>query len=139
MWGDFIVFVGNVVFELMGFEMFGFVGGCVDDYVGDKVFSWGFEDEWEMIFFDCFDEDGNFKELFGNIVMGFIYVNFEGFNGEFDFEGFVKNICEMFSGMVMNDKEIVVFIVGGYIFGKVYGVDFGDNFEVEFEVVFIEE
>lgn len=54
--------------------------------------------------------------------MGLIYVNFEGFNGNLDLLVVVKDICEMFGCMVMNDEEMVVFIVGGYIFGKVYGV-----------------
>lgn len=54
--------------------------------------------------------------------MGFIYVNLEGFNGNLDLKVVVVDICEIFKCMVMNDYEIVVLIVGGYIFGKVYGV-----------------
>lgn len=54
--------------------------------------------------------------------MGLIYVNFEGLNGNFDLFVVVKDICDMFGCMVMNDEEMVVLIVGGYMFGKVYGV-----------------
>lgn len=72
--------------------------------------------------------------------MGLIYVNFEGFKGVFDLMGFVKNICIVFGCMVMNDEEIVVLIVGGYIFGKMYGVyKFVDCLEVEFGGVGLEE
>lgn len=72
--------------------------------------------------------------------MGLIYVNFEGLKGVFDFMGLVKNICIVFLCMVMNDEEIVVFIVGGYIFGKMYGVyKFLDCLGVEFGGVGFEE
>lgn len=54
--------------------------------------------------------------------MGLIYVNLEGFDGKFDLLVVVCDICDIFGCMVMNDEEIVVLIVGGYIFGKMYGV-----------------
>lgn len=72
--------------------------------------------------------------------MGLIYVNLEGLNGNFDLIVLVYDICEIFGCMVMNDEEIVVLIVGGYIFGKIYGVgDFEKYVGVEFVGVSIEE
>lgn len=70
--------------------------------------------------------------------MGLIYVNLEGLNGNLDFMVVVVDICEMFWCMVMNDVEIVVLIVGGYIFGKIYGVGLVDLVGFEFEVVLLE-
>lgn len=70
--------------------------------------------------------------------MGFIYVNLEGldYSGELFFV--VVVICVIFGNMGMNDEEIVVLIVGGYIFGKIYGVVVVFYVGVDLEVVLIE-
>ncbi|MEF8791739.1 MAG: catalase/peroxidase HPI [Haloarculaceae archaeon] len=122
-WGDLIVLAGNVALESMGFETFGFAGGREDDYKPDEAVDWGPEDEWETTSEERFDEDGSLKWPLGNTVMGLIYVNPEGPNGEPDLEGSAKNIRESFSRMAMNDEETVALIAGGHTFGKVHGAD----------------
>jgi catalase-peroxidase len=126
-WGDLIVLAGNVALESMGFETFGFAGGREDDYTPDEAVDWGPEDEWETTSEERFDEDGSLKWPLGNTVMGLIYVNPEGPNGEPDLEGSAKNIRESFSRMAMNDEETVALIAGGHTFGKVHGADDPDE------------
>jgi catalase-peroxidase len=126
-WGDLIVLAGNVALESMGFETFGFAGGREDDYTPDEAVDWGPEDEFEMTSEERFDEDGSLKWPLGNTVMGLIYVNPEGPNGEPDLEGSAKNIRESFGKMAMNDEETVALIAGGHTFGKVHGADDPDE------------
>jgi len=111
----------------MGFETFGFAGGREDEFKPDDAVDWGPEDEWESSSAERFDEGGSLDEELGNTVMGLIYVNPEGPNGEPDLEGSAANIRDTFSHMAMNDKETVALIAGGHTFGKVHGADSGDN------------
>ena len=120
-WADLIVLAGNVALESMGFETFGFAGGREDDFTPDEAVDWGPEDEWETTSEERFDEEGSLKDPLGNTVMGLIYVNPEGPNGEPDVEGSAKNIRESFGRMAMNDEETVALIAGGHTFGKVHG------------------
>jgi catalase-peroxidase len=126
-WADLLVLTGNVALESMGFETFGFAGGREDDFEPDNAVDWGPEDEWEVSSPERFDEEGHLTGQLGNTVMGLIYVNPEGPNGEPDLEGSAKNIRESFSRMAMNDKETVALIAGGHTFGKVHGADSGEN------------
>jgi len=126
-WADLIVLAGNVALESMGFETFGFAGGREDAFEPDDAVDWGPEGEFESMSEDRFDEDGDLKEPLGNTVMGLIYVNPEGPDGEPDVEGSAKNIRQAFSRMAMNDEETAALIAGGHTFGKVHGADSGDN------------
>jgi catalase/peroxidase HPI len=126
-WADLIVLTGNVALESMGFETFGFAGGREDEFKPDDAVDWGPEDEWETTSAERFDEEGRLDDELGNTVMGLIYVNPEGPNGEPDLEGSAANIRDTFSHMAMNDKETVALIAGGHTFGKVHGADSGDN------------
>lgn len=130
-WGDLIVLAGNVSLEAMGFETFGFGGGRNDDYVADEAVDWGPEDEWEASSTERFDENDDLSESLGNTVMGLIYVNPEGPNGEPDLEGSAKNIRQTFSHMSMNDEETLALIAGGHTFGKVHGADSSENVGAE--------
>lgn len=40
-----MIFIGNVVLELMGFMIYGFVGGCEDVWEVEMVY-WGLEKEF---------------------------------------------------------------------------------------------
>jgi catalase-peroxidase len=138
-WADLIVLAGNVALESMGFETFGFAGGREDDFEGDDAVDWGPETEWEATSEERFGEDGRLSDALGNTVMGLIYVNPEGPNGEPDLEGSAANIRDTFGNMAMNDKETVALIAGGHTFGKVHGADSGDNLGPEPEAAPIEQ
>ncbi|WP_231184412.1 catalase/peroxidase HPI [Haladaptatus sp. DYF46] len=138
-WGDLIVLTGNVALESMGFETFGFAGGREDSFKGDDAVNWGPEDEWEGASLDRFDEEGDLEDPLGNTVMGLIYVNPEGPQGEPDTEGSAHNIRETFGNMAMNDEETVALIAGGHTFGKVHGADSGDHLGPDPEAAPLEE
>ncbi|MFA9415509.1 catalase/peroxidase HPI [Natrinema sp. HArc-T2] len=124
-WGDLIVLAGNVALESMGFETFGFAGGREDDFMPDKAVDWGPEDEMEAS--DRFDNEGELEDPLGATVMGLIYVNPEGPDGEPDPEASAANIRESFARMAMNDEETAALIAGGHTFGKVHGADDPDE------------
>ncbi|ELY99991.1 catalase/peroxidase HPI [Natrialba aegyptia] len=125
-WGDLIVLAGNCALESMGFETFGFAGGREDDFAPDEAVDWGPEDEWEAS--ERFDEDGKLQGPLGATVMGLIYVNPEGADGEPEPEKSAERIRESFGLMAMNDEETAALIAGGHTFGKVHGVDDPDEY-----------
>ncbi|SEQ41943.1 catalase/peroxidase HPI [Natrinema salaciae] len=124
-WADLIVLAGNVALESMGFETYGFAGGREDAYEPDEAVDWGPETEWEAS--DRFDDEDTLQERLGATVMGLIYVNPEGPNGEPDPEWSAERIRESFGRMAMNDEETAALIAGGHTFGKVHGADDPDE------------
>jgi catalase-peroxidase len=136
-WADLIVLAGNVALESMGFETFGFAGGREDEFEPDEAVYWGPETEMEAS--ERFDEAGELEEPLGATVMGLIYVNPEGPDGQPDTEGSAENIRQSFSRMAMDDRETAALIAGGHTFGKVHGADSGDNLGPEPEAAPIEQ
>ena len=124
-WADLIVLAGNVAMESMGFETFGFAGGREDDFVPDESVDWGPEDEFEAQ--ERFEEAGEIQDGLGASVMGLIYVNPEGPDGQPDPMASAKNIRQTFDRMAMNDEETAALIAGGHTFGKVHGSDDPDD------------
>jgi catalase-peroxidase len=124
-WADLIVLAGNVAMESMGFETFGFAGGRTDAFQPDESADWGPEQDLES--WDRFDEDDDLMDHLGATVMGLIYVNPEGPEGEPDPEWSAQRIRQSFSRMAMNDKETAALIAGGHTFGKVHGADDPDE------------
>jgi catalase-peroxidase len=124
-WADLIVLAGNVAMESMGFETFGFAGGREDEFEPDTSVDWGPEEEMES--WDRFDETDDLMDHLGATVMGLIYVNPEGPEGEPDPEWSAERIRTSFDRMAMNDRETAALIAGGHTFGKVHGADDPDE------------
>ncbi|ELZ90130.1 catalase/hydroperoxidase HPI(I) [Haloferax mucosum ATCC BAA-1512] len=136
-WADLLVLAGNVALESMGFETFGFAGGREDAFEPDKSVYWGPENEMEAS--DRFSDDGQLEEPLGATVMGLIYVNPEGPDGQPDPEASAENIRESFGRMAMNDEETAALIAGGHTFGKVHGADSSEHLGPEPEAAPIEK
>ncbi|RLM39604.1 catalase/peroxidase HPI [Haloarcula sp. Atlit-120R] len=122
-WADLIVLAGNHAIESMGFETFGWAGGREDAFEPDEAVDWGPEDEMEAHQSERRNEDGTLREPLGAAVMGLIYVDPEGPNGNPDPLASAENIRESFGRMAMNDEETAALIAGGHTFGKVHGAD----------------
>ncbi|NHN47463.1 catalase/peroxidase HPI [Halostella sp. JP-L12] len=125
-WADLIILAGNVALESMGMQTLGWAGGREDVFEPDKSVYWGPEDEWEAPQDDRRDEEGNLEEPLGATVMGLIYVDPEGPNGDPDPLKSAENIREAFGRMAMNDEETAALIAGGHTFGKSHGASDDD-------------
>ena len=118
-WADLMILAGNVALETMGFKTFGFAGGREDIWEAEQDIYWGSETEW--LNNDARFEEGELEQPLGASVMGLIYVNPEGPNGEPNPKAAAEDIRETFGRMAMNDEETVALIAGGHTFGKTHG------------------
>jgi len=118
-WADLMILAGNVAFESMGFETFGFGGGREDVWEPQTDIYWGPEGEWLA---DArYTGDRQLENPLAAVQMGLIYVNPEGPNGNPDPIAAAKDIRETFGRMAMNDEETVALIAGGHTLGKSHG------------------
>ena len=117
-WADLIIFAGNVAYESMGFETFGFGFGREDIFEPEEIF-WGPEDTW--LGDERYSGDRELGGPFGAVQMGLIYVNPEGPNGNPDPLASARDIRETFGRMAMNDEETAALIIGGHTVGKCHG------------------
>src|SRR5438876_3631648 len=118
-WADLMILAGNVAFESMGFETFGFGGGREDVWEPDESIYWGPEGKW--LADERYTGDRDLQNPLAAVQMGLIYVNPEGPNGKPDPIAAAKDIRETFFRMAMNDEETVALIAGGHSFGKTHG------------------
>lgn len=118
-WADLMILAGNCALESMGFKTFGFAGGREDIWEPEQDVYWGSETQWGAN--DERYEDGELENPLGAVMMGWIYVNPEGPNGNPDPLGSAKNVRETFGRMAMNDEETVALVAGGHTFGKAHG------------------
>jgi catalase-peroxidase len=117
-WADLIIFAGNVAYESMGFETFGFGFGREDIFEPEEIF-WGPEDTW--LGDERYSGDRELGGPLGAVQMGLIYVNPEGPNGNPDPLASARDIRETFRRMAMNDEETAALIIGGHTVGKCHG------------------
>jgi len=123
-WGDLMILAGNVAHEQMGMPTFGFAGGRPDVWEPDDDVYWGSEKIWlDSSTRISTDEQGerSLEKPLAATMMGLIYVNPEGPEGNPDPLLAAKDIRETFGRMAMNDEETVALIAGGHTFGKTHG------------------
>ncbi|NNF86610.1 MAG: catalase/peroxidase HPI [Winogradskyella sp.] len=119
-WADLMILAGNCALESMGFPTFGFAGGREDIWEPEQDVYWGSETEWGANE-DRYDENRNLEDPLAAVMMGWIYVNPEGPNGNPDPIGSAHDVRETFGRMAMNDEETVALVAGGHTFGKAHG------------------
>ena len=118
-WADLMILAGNVALESMGFPTFGFAGGREDIWEPEQDVYWGSETEWGAN--EDRYEEGKLEDPLAAVMMGWIYVNPEGPNGNPDPMGSAHDVRETFGRMAMNDEETVALVAGGHTFGKAHG------------------
>ncbi|MCA0133130.1 catalase/peroxidase HPI [Winogradskyella alexanderae] len=124
-WADLMILAGNVALESMGFPTFGFAGGREDIYEPEQDVYWGSETEWgeNASRYDG-EKDPTKRDLedpLAAVMMGWIYVNPEGPDGNPDPLASAHDVRVTFGRMAMNDEETVALVAGGHTFGKAHG------------------
>lgn len=123
-WADLMLLAGNVAYESMGLETFGFGLGREDIWAPEIDVNWGEEKEWlapsENRYANLEDADTLGPNL-AAVHMGLIYVNPEGVNGNPDPARTAEHIRVTFARMAMNDEETAALTAGGHTVGKAHG------------------
>lgn len=123
-WGDLIVLAGTVAYDVAGLKTFGFGGGRQEIWHPEKDIYWGSEKEWLA----PTGSEGNrytgkrdLENPLAAVMMGLIYVNPEGVDGNPDPLKTAADMRETFGRMAMNDEETVALTIGGHTVGKCHG------------------
>ena len=123
-WADLIILAGNMAYESMGLETFGFGFGREDIWHPEKDTYWGAEKEWLAPSderYESVDNPATMENPLAAVQMGLIYVNPEGVNGQPDPLKTAAQVRETFARMAMNDEETAALTVGGHTVGKCHG------------------
>jgi len=123
-WADLMILAGNVAYESMGLETFGFAFGREDIWHPEKDIYWGAEKEWlapsDTRYGDV-ENPATMENPLAAVQMGLIYVNPEGVNSQPDPVKTAGQVRETFARMAMNDEETAALTAGGHTVGKCHG------------------
>jgi len=123
-WADLIVLAGTVAYESMGLKTFGFAFGRADIWHPEEDIYWGAEKEWLAPSGSEGSRYSGKRDLenpLAAVMMGLIYVNPEGVDGQPDPLRTAQDVRETFLRMAMNDEETVALTAGGHTVGKSHG------------------
>ena len=123
-WADLIILAGNVAYESMGFKTFGFAFGREDIWHPEKDIYWGSEKEWlapSGSEGSRYSGQRDLENPLAAVMMGLIYVNPEGVDGQPDPLKTAHDVRVTFARMAMNDEETVALTAGGHTVGKAHG------------------
>ncbi|MGP1721309.1 catalase/peroxidase HPI [Shewanella frigidimarina] len=131
-WADLIILAGTVAYESMGLKTFGFAGGRADIWHPEKDIYWGSEKQW-LAASDAensrYSGQRDLENPLAAVMMGLIYVNPEGVDGQPDPLKTAQDIRVTFERMAMNDEETVALTAGGHTVGKCHGNGRAENLE----------
>jgi len=123
-WADLIILAGNAAYESMGLKTFGFGFGREDIWHPEKDTYWGSEKEWLAPTDNPnsrYSGERDLENPLAAVMMGLIYVNPEGVDGNPDPLRTAKDVRETFARMAMNDEETLALTAGGHTVGKAHG------------------
>ncbi|NDD58173.1 MAG: catalase/peroxidase HPI [Chlamydiae bacterium] len=123
-WADLMVLAGTIAYESMGLKTFGFSFGREDIWHPEKDIYWGSEKQWLQKSGgegSRYSKDRQLENPLAAVMMGLIYVNPEGVDGNPDPLKTAHDIRETFARMAMNDEETVALTAGGHTVGKAHG------------------
>lgn len=123
-WADLFILAGNMAYESMGFKTLGFAGGREDIWHPEKDIYWGSEREWlakSGSEGNRWSGDRELENPLAAVMMGLIYVNPEGVDGNPDPLKTARDMRITFERMAMNDEETVALTAGGHTVGKAHG------------------
>ncbi|WP_253663792.1 catalase/peroxidase HPI [Vibrio sp. Y20_XG_PY13] len=123
-WADLIILSGNMAYESMGFKTFGFGFGREDIWHPEKDTYWGSEQEWlapSGAKNSRYSGERDLENPLAAVMMGLIYVNPEGVDGNPDPLKTAQDMRVTFARMAMNDEETVALTAGGHTVGKCHG------------------
>ncbi|WP_415231146.1 catalase/peroxidase HPI [Psychromonas sp.] len=123
-WADLIAYAGTMAYESMGLKTFGFAFGREDIWHPEKDTYWGAEKEWLAPSGSEGSRYSGKRDLenpLASVMMGLIYVNPEGVDGNPDPLKTAHDIRVTFERMAMNDEETVALTAGGHTVGKCHG------------------
>ena len=139
-WADLMVLAGTVAYESMGLKTFGFGFGRADIWHPEKDTWWGSEKEWLTDQrYPTVEDRSSLENPLAAVVMGLIYVNPEGVNGQPDPLKTAHDVRETFARMAMDDEETVALTAGGHTVGKAHGNGSAANLGPEPEGAGLEE
>lgn len=123
-WADLIILAGNVAYESTGLKTFGFAGGRADIWHPEKDTYWGSEKEWlakSGSEGSRYSGERDLENPLAAVMMGLIYVNPEGVDGNPDPARTAHDMRVTFARMGMDDEETVALTAGGHTVGKSHG------------------
>ncbi|MCH1931093.1 catalase/peroxidase HPI [Shewanella sp. A25] len=129
-WADLMILAGNVAYESMGLKTFGFGGGRPDIWHPEKDIYWGSEKQWLAPTNNPnsrYSGERDLENPLAAVMMGLIYVNPEGVDGNPDPLRTAKDVRITFARMAMNDEETVALTAGGHTVGKCHGNGKAEN------------
>ncbi|MGL6491333.1 catalase/peroxidase HPI [Aeromonas veronii] len=123
-WADLIILAGTVAYESMGLKTFGFAFGREDIWHPEKDIYWGSEKEWLAPSGkpgSRYSGERDLENPLAAVMMGLIYVNPEGVDGQPDPLKTAQDMRVTFARMAMDDEETVALTAGGHTVGKAHG------------------
>ncbi len=141
-WADLMILAGNVAYESMGLKTYGFAGGREDIWHPEKDIYWGSEKQWLAPSSNEHSRYSGERDLanpLAAVMMGLIYVNPEGVDGNPDPLKTAEDMRVTFARMAMDDEETVALTAGGHTVGKAHGNGKAQNLGPEPEAADLDE